>query len=82
MVKNTISEVKRTYLINNGENNIDNQEQEFSFNDQLFLETLLLMIRGSTIKYSSQRKKQRQAEEAKLEQDINLIEDEVNANFF
>ena len=40
------------------------------------------MIRGSTIKYSSQRKKQRQAEEAKLEQDINLIEDEVNANFF
>ena len=82
MVKNTISDVKQTYHINNGENNIDNQEQEFSINDQLFLETLLLMIRGSTIKYSSQRKKQRQEEEAKLEKDIKLIEIEVNANFF
>ena len=38
------------------------------------------MIRGSTIKYSSQRKKQWQEEEAKLEQGIKLIE-EVNANF-
>ena len=81
MVKNTISDVKQTYQINNGENNIDNQEQEFSINDQLFLETLLLMIRGSIIKYSSQRKKQRQEEEAKLEKDIKLIEEEVNANF-
>ena len=42
-----------------------------------FLETLLC----STIKYSSQRKKQRQEEEAELEQDIKLIEEEVNANF-
>ena len=82
LIKNTISDVKQTYLINNQENNTDNQEQEFSINDQLFLETLLLMIRGgSTIKHSSQRKKQRQEEEAKLEQDIKLIEDEVNANF-
>ena len=81
LVKHTISEVKQTYLINNGENNIYNQEQEFSINDQLFLETFLLMIRGSTIKYSSQRKKQRQEEEVKLEQDIKLIEDEVHANF-
>ena len=39
------------------------------------------MIRGSTIKYSSQRKKQRQEEEAKLEQDIKWIEEDVNANF-
>ena len=39
------------------------------------------MIRGSTIKYSSQRKKQWQEEEAKIVQDIKLIEEEVNANF-
>ena len=70
---------KQTYRINNGENNIDNQEQEFRINDQLVLETLLLMIRGSTI--NSQRKKQRQEEETKLEQDIKWIEEEVNANF-
>ena len=82
LVKNTVSEVKQSYLINNGETNIDNQEQEFSINNQLFLETLLLMIRGSTIKYISQRKKQRQKKEAKLEQDIKLIEDEVIRFFF
>ena len=41
LVKNTISEVKQTYRINNGENNFDNQGQEFSINDQLFLKTLL-----------------------------------------
>lgn len=80
VVKNTISEVKQTYQINNEENNIDNQE-EFSINDQLFLETLLLMIRGNTIKYSSQKKKQRQEQENKLEHDIKQIEEEVNANF-
>ena len=44
-------------------------------NDRPFLETLLLMIRGSTIKYISQRKKQQQEEETKLDQDIKLIED-------
>ena len=39
------------------------------------------MIRGSTIKYSSQRKKQRQEEEVKFEQHIKMIDEEVNTNF-
>ena len=81
IVKDTISEVKSTYTTNNN-NEIPNVEQtEFSINDQLFLETLLLMIRGSTIKYSSFKKKQQQQDELKLEQEIKIMETEVNANF-
>ena len=51
-------EVKGTYATNiePGEN-IPNQDIVFNINDQLFLETLLMMIRGKTIEYSSIRKK-------------------------
>ena len=45
------------------------------------METLLLMIRGNTIKYSSFKKKQQQQQEINLEQEIKILEDEVNANF-
>ena len=45
------------------------------------METLLLMIRGNTIKYSSFKKKRQQQQEIKLEQEIKILEDEVNANF-
>ena len=79
IVKDTISEVKQTYKLNN--DNLDSEQTEFSINDQLFLETLLLMIRGNTIKYSSFKKKQQQQEEIKLEEEIKIIENEVNVNF-
>ena len=39
------------------------------------------MIRGSTIKYSSFKKKQQEQDELKLEQEIKIMETEVNANF-
>ena len=81
IVKETISDVKQTYSMNESGNNADSQQTQFSINDQLFLETLLLMIRGNTIKYSSFKKKQKQEEEIKLEQEIKLIEKEVNRNF-
>ena len=42
--------------------------------DDLFLETLLLRLRGETIKYSSVRKKIRDATEKKLMSDIEYIE--------
>ena len=56
--KQVIDEVKRTYATNIelGEN-VPNQDIIFNINDQLFLETLLMMIRGNTIKFSSIRKK-------------------------
>ena len=81
IVKETISEVKQTYLANDNGNNENTQQEEFNINDQLFLETLLLMIRGNTIKYSSFKKKQQQQEEIRLEREIKILEDEVNLNF-
>ena len=52
--------MKRTYVSNENNlthGNISNKEIQFNINDQLFLETLLMMIRGNTIKYSSEKKK-------------------------
>ena len=72
IVKDTIEEVKDTYKINehdqNGQNN-ENQDIMFCINDQLFLETLLMIIRGKTIKYSSIKKRKCNEEENKLEQE-------------
>ena len=52
VVKETINEVKNTYIRKNNDmgdeantQNISNEQIEFTINDQLFLETLLLMIR-------------------------------------
>ena len=59
IVKNVINEVKQTYVlnINDLETANNNEIILFNINDQLFLETLLMTIRGNTIKYSSEKKK-------------------------
>ena len=61
--------------MNNGNDvNVASDEIQFIINDQLFLETLLMMIRGNTIKYSSEKKKKRVKEETALEEDIKRLE--------
>ena len=57
-------------MINGNDENIANDEIQFNINDQLFLETLLMMIRGNTIKNSSEKKQKRVKEEKALEEDI------------
>ena len=37
---------------NNNNNNNNNELENFIINDQLLVETILLMVRGETIKYS------------------------------
>ena len=53
---------------------------KFDINDQLFLETMLLIIRGNTIKFSSTRKRKNIEMEKRLENEIKIIEDQVNKN--
>ena len=36
IVKDTISDVKQIYAANNNDDNLDNQQSEYSINDQLF----------------------------------------------
>ena len=57
------------------------EDLQFNINDQLFLETLLMIIRGGTIKYSSIKKKERYKEEQDLELQIKAIEDDINTDF-
>ena len=59
-IKNIIEDVKKTYATNlNPDENMPIEVLQFNINDQLFLETLLMIIRGDTIKYSSIKKKDR-----------------------
>ena len=60
--------------------NINNDSIEFIINDQLFLETLLLEIRGKTISYSSFRKKEKDRQENQLVKEIEDMENSENLN--
>ena len=57
--------------------NISDEEIQFTINDQLFLETLLLRIRGETIKYSSYVKKKNNKKEITLENEIDQLEKDL-----
>lgn len=76
-IKTVIQEVKQTYATNM-QNDTSNEDIIFNINDQLFLETLLMMIRGHTIKYSSVKKKKSLEEEKQLEEEIKDLETEIN----
>ena len=78
MTNNTIMEVKRTDSIDSNVNNLSEENIQFSINGQLFLETLLMMIRGPTIKYCTEEKEETTKERKKLEDEINILEVEVN----
>ena len=82
-VKTVIDDTINLYKINNNNNNnntVPDDNIQFTINDQLFLETLLIMIRGETIKYSSIKKKENMQEEIKLEKEILEIEENINNN--
>ena len=86
LVKETIKDAKNTYL-NREENvdqnvnyNIPDEEIQFNISDQLFLETLLMMIRGNSIKYSCFRNRKKIEEENNLEKEIKEIENKIIAN--
>jgi hypothetical protein len=80
-VKDIILEVKKQYAIpvyNLGNiHDIPDANIFFTINDQLFLETLLLKIRGKTISYASFIKKKERREEKDLIESINTLEENV-----
>ena len=61
-------------------NNIPNEELQFMINDQLFLDTLLMEIRGEAISYASFKNKQRNKRENKLIKQIEEIENNTVDN--
>ena len=82
-IKKTIEEVKNTYVVNQNIDervNTSNENIEFNVNEQLFLEILLMIIRGNTIKYSSRKKRKKQEEEKKVEEEISKLEEDINSD--
>ena len=79
LIKKVILEIKKQYAViiyNQDEiQNISDELIEFSINDQLFLETLLMEIRGKTISYASFKKKTEMREESNLILEIQDLED-------
>ena len=84
LVNKTINETKSQYALPvYNHDNIDlipDNLIQFTISDQLFLETLLLNIRGQTIKYSSYIKRKQNKEEEMLILEINEIENNNSIN--
>ena len=59
---------------------ISDHEIQFTINDQLFLETLLMEIRGKTISFSSFTKKRNNEKEKNLISEINTLEENYEHN--
>ena len=80
-INNKINEVKIQYAvpIYNAENIdiIDDGDLQFVIDDQLFLETLLMEIRGKSISYSSFKKKNENTRELELVKEIESLENNV-----
>ena len=58
--------------------NIDRSELQFIIDDQLFMETLLMEIRGETISFSSNKKKAKNQREKHNENEISFLETNLN----
>lgn len=81
-INSKILDVKKQYClpIYNLDNmdKIPNSELQFSINDQLFLDTLLMEIRGKSISYASYKKKSKNQQENNLIQNIQKLEENLN----
>ena len=81
-INKKVDEVKKQYNlpVHNFENlhNIPENEIQLFINDQLFLDSLLMEIRGQTISYSSFKKKQNDKKEMQLADDILKLEQNLN----
>ncbi len=79
LVKKAIEEAVERYKIPDGGSDSDNVK--FSIDDQTFFEMLKLDIRGRTISYCTHLKKLREAQEDKLEHDIESLYEQMCQNF-
>ena len=80
-INELIEEEKKRYLIPNEYNDVlEDCDLVFNISDQLFLETLLLRIRGETIKFSSRLKRMQYDKEQSLLKEIELLNDQNLTN--
>ena len=84
IINRTILQVKENYALpiysKDYVTTISDHEIQFTINDQLFLETLLMEIRGKTISFSSFTKKRNNEKEKNLISEINTLEENYEHN--
>ena len=85
-VKQCIVDIKERYMLpvyskEFIEDNLNNDLLEITISHQLFLEMLLMEIRGKTISYSAYKQKKRKEDEEKLIQEIASLENSTQLNF-
>ena len=59
---------------------LESEDIEFEISDQLFFEMLKLEIRGKTIKFSSERKKELKKKEVEIEREIETLKQRVDVS--
>ena len=81
-INETIRQTKEQYaaLVYNTEaiDDIPVEDLQLTISDQLFLDTLIMEIRKTTIAYSSKKKKENNKNEGKLEQEIADLENKID----
>lgn len=81
-IRDFILQVKKQYALPvyniNNLHQLPDENILFTINDQLFLETLLMEIRGKTISYSSYIKKKKDKQEKELVKEIKDIEKNIS----
>jgi hypothetical protein len=80
LFKTVLNNLVNLHKINQNVNNDSYENIILDINDQLFLETFLVTLRGETIKFSSHKKKMEQLEENKLEKEIITLENNISKN--
>ena len=74
-VKETIRSLKEEYAACENWENFDDMNIQFTIDDNIFFELLLMKIREMTIKFSSIKKKERKSELELLTNQINFVKD-------
>ena len=81
LIKTCISETVNQYKVNNlNQENTEPTLLQFSINDQLFWETLKLMIRGKTISYSTYKKRSQNEREKQINEKLIQLYQNFEAN--
>ena len=76
VIKRTLNQYSTTPV--NDIRNLENENISYHIDDQLLFETLLMEIRGETIKYTSKKKKIKDKEEREIEVKIKLLKNLID----
>ena len=83
-INSKIQEIKKQYCLpvynHDAIDEIPDEELQLVINDQLFLETIMMEIRGKSISYASYKKKLKNIHEQKLIKEIQGLEDNLTEN--